>query len=94
MKTYQIYECEICGKQSKNADEIIKCECTHLGLTVEENREWEHLKNVVKHCSYVVSKMKKEESERSYDEAIEALLKFEKEHGLGKSLLKKIRQTM
>lgn len=82
MKQYIMYECEVCGKTSKNANEIIECECKHLGLTIEEKKEWEHLKEVVKHCSCVISHTKNEETERSYDEAIEALMQFEKKHNI------------
>lgn len=82
MKEYKIYECEVCGKTSKNANEIIECECNHLGLTIEEKKEWEHLKKVVMHCSSVISRTKNEETERSYDEAIEELMQFEKKHNI------------
>lgn len=36
MKQYIIYECENCGKQSKDREEIMICEAAHLGLTVKE----------------------------------------------------------
>lgn len=36
MKQNIIYECEKCGKQSKDREEIMICEASHLGLTVVE----------------------------------------------------------
>lgn len=39
MKQYIIYECEKCGKQSKDRNEIMMCEAAHFGLTVTEKQE-------------------------------------------------------
>ncbi len=36
MKQYIINQCEKCGKQSKDREEIMICEAAHLGLTVAE----------------------------------------------------------
>ena len=36
MKQHIIYECEKCGKQSKDREEIMICEAAHFGLTVAE----------------------------------------------------------
>lgn len=82
MKECRMYKCEICGKKSENSNEIIECECSHLGITLEEKKEWERLKRVVEHCSFIVSRTKNEETELSYDEAIEALIQFEKNHNI------------
>lgn len=35
MKQYIIYECENCGKKSKDKNEIMKCEVAHLNLSEE-----------------------------------------------------------
>ena len=49
MKQHIIYECEKCGKQSKNREEIMICEAAHLGLTIAEKQEWEQLKDKVRY---------------------------------------------
>ena len=82
MKQHIIYECETCGKQSKDREEIMKREATHLGLTIAEKQEWESLKERVRYASAVVSSTKNEETDKAFDEAIETLLAFEKEHGI------------
>lgn len=44
MKQHIIYECEKCGKQSREREEIMICEAAHFGLTIAQKREWERLK--------------------------------------------------
>ena len=80
MKQHIIFECETCGKQSENREEIMKCEAAHLGLTITEKQEWESLKERVRYASSVVSRTKNEETDKAFDEAVETLLAFEKEH--------------
>ena len=80
MKQHIIFECETCGKQSENREEIMKCEAVHLGLTITEKQEWESLKERVRYASSVVSRTKNEETDKAFDEAVETLLAFEKEH--------------
>ena len=64
MKQHIIYECETCGKQSKDKQDIIECECVHIGLTVAETNTSDALKEKVK----------------EFEKAIERLLEFEKIH--------------
>ena len=80
MKQHIIYECETCGKQSKDREEIMKCEASHLGLTIAEMQEWKRLKEDARHAGAVVSRTKNNETDKVFNEAIETLLAFEKEH--------------
>lgn len=80
MKQCIIYECETCGKQSKDKQEIIECECIHIGLTVAEKKTYDFLKEKVKHTGRVVSITKNEETDREFEKAIDRLLEFEKIH--------------
>ena len=82
MKQHIIYECDNCGKKSKDKVEIMKCEASHFGLTVIEMREWKNLKENAKHTGTVVGTTKNEQTDRAFDEAIKKLLTFEKEHNL------------
>lgn len=82
MKLHIIYECEKCGKQSKDRVEIMICEATHIGLTVAEKQEWESLKDKVRHKSAIVSSCKNEQTDREFDDAITELMDYEKRHGI------------
>ena len=82
MKRYTIYECEICGKKSKDQKEILQCEAAHIGLTVDEKQEWERLKEDVRHKSAIVSITKNEETDKAFDDAIAKVMEFEKQHGI------------
>lgn len=82
MKQHIIYECETCGKQSKDREEIMKCEASHLGLTIAEMQEWKRLKEDARHAGVVVGTTKNEQTDKAFDNAIKKLLAFEKEHGI------------
>ena len=82
MKQHIIFECETCGKQSENREEIMKCEAAHLGLTIAEKQEWESLKERARYAGSVVSRTKNKETDKAFDEAVETLIAFEKEHGI------------
>lgn len=84
MKQYIIYECEKCGKQSRDREEIMICEAAHFGLTVAEKQEWEQLKEKVRYKSAIVSSCKNEQTDKEFDDAIVELLAFEKKHELSK----------
>jgi len=83
MKQYVIFECENCGKKSRDKKEIIKCEAAHLNLSDDEYRKWEELKQNVKYASHIVSTCKNEQTDKEYDDAIEELMDFERKHGIG-----------
>ncbi len=80
MKSYTMFVCEKCGKQSKDSKEILKCEASHYGLTVEQMKEWENLKDDVRNSG--VGRTSNKYTRISFDTAMNELLKFEKEHGL------------
>lgn len=80
MKQHIIYECEKCGKQSKDREEIMICEAVHLGLTVSEKQEWESLKEKVRYKSAIVSSCKNEQTDKEFADAIAELMDFEKFH--------------
>lgn len=82
MKQYTIYECEKCGKKSKDKTEIIKCEAAHLNLSEEEYRQWEELKQNVRYASHIVSTCKNEQTDKEFEDAIAELMDFEKLHGI------------
>lgn len=83
MKQHIIYECEKCGKQSRDREEIMICEAAHFGLTVAEKQEWELLKEKVRYRSATVSSCKNEVTDKWFNDAISKLMEFEKLHGIG-----------
>ena len=80
MNQHIIYECKTCRKKSENKEDILECEAAHLGLTIAEKKTYDFLKERVKYASSVVSRTKNEETDKAFNEAIEMLLAFEKEH--------------
>ena len=82
MKQHIIYECEKCGKKSRDREEIMICEAAHLGLTVAEKQEWEYLKEKVRYKSALVSSYKNKRTDKEFDDAIAELMDFEKLHGI------------
>ena len=80
MKQHIIYECEKCGKKSKDKNEVIKCEATHLNLSEEEYQQWEELKQDVRYASHIVITCKNEQTNKKFDDAIVRLMRFEKLH--------------
>ena len=82
MKQYSIYVCETCGYESKNCNEMREHEAAHLGLTVKEMEEYNSLKSFAAHMGSVVSTTNNEMTRNKFDEAIENLTAFEKEHGI------------
>lgn len=82
MKTYQIYACETCGKWSRDKEEILQCEAEHMGLTIEEKQEYDHLKNLVERWSRTVSRTCNKRTNSALDSCITRLLAFETEHNM------------
>lgn len=82
MKIYNTYICDVCGKESRNRNEIELCEASHMGLTIEEKRHWDILKESVKSCGFLVGRSHNLVTEEMYDREIERLIAFEKLHGI------------
>lgn len=82
MRQYIMYVCEICGYESKDAKEVKEHEAAHMNLTTEEAMQYKILKSYAAYRGCVVSRIKNEETEQKFDEAIQNLLDFEKEHGI------------
>lgn len=82
MKQIIMYVCEKCGKQSRDKEEILKCEAAHFGLTPDEMKEWQGLESKARQTGAILYNIKTEQTEKAYDEAIDNLMTFEKAHGL------------
>ena len=82
MKTKTVFVCEHCKSEYECAGDALKCEATHLGLTLEEYKEYLALLRTEKDCGINVSIAKNERTEKLLDEAINAIIKFQKEHNI------------
>ena len=82
MKSYTVYVCETCGYESMDANEMKQHEATHLGLTVKEMDEYKALKNYAAYMGSVISHTRNEETIKEFDDAVQRLIDFEKEHGI------------
>lgn len=76
--------CEHCGKESEDKDEVLFCEAQHLGLTIDEKRQYDHLEAKVAQWSNVVARTNNEATRSALDSVITELLVFEVQHGMGK----------
>lgn len=82
MKSYIMYVCEICGFESKDDKEVEKCEREHYGLTEEEMKHYKKLKADSAHAGAVLYSTNNEKTRKEFNDAIENLIKFEKEHNI------------
>lgn len=81
MKQKVVYCCEFCSFEG-TSDEVLRHEAGHYGLSVEEYKEWMQLDAAVKKASYHISQCRNERMEQVLDGAVQAVLAFEKAHGL------------
>ena len=82
MKQYTVYVCETCGYESRDVEDMRIHEASHLGLTVKEMETYRAMKSFAAYMDSVIANRKNEETKRKYDEAIQAVIDFEKEHGI------------
>lgn len=57
-------------------------EADHLGLTVKEMEQYRALKSFAAYMGSFVSHTKNKVTDKKFDDAIQNLLDFEKEHGI------------
>lgn len=82
MKSYSIYECEKCGKQSKSYNDIFKCEAEHMGLTIREKIKYDYLKEQVRVHSDIVTRSNNNRTRSNLNIAVEELIAFEEKYDL------------
>lgn len=82
MKQIIYFQCEICGKTSKDRKEILQCEASHYGLSVAEKHKWDNLKEQCRYAGATVSRTNNEETRKAFDAAIEKCMDFERKHNI------------
>lgn len=82
MKGYSIYVCDVCGFMCTDADEVLKCEARHLGLTLDEYNRYNNWRSFL-HFAYRRYKMKRDEySYQVYIKAFNDIRNFERTHNI------------
>lgn len=82
MRSYNVYVCEKCGFENRDASLVEKCEARHMGLTVEELRYYNKLKSTAAHAGAILASASDEITRKNFDDAIDELTKFEIEHNI------------
>ena len=81
MKQYTMFICDVCGKESRDQDEVELCQAQHLGLSsLEDYKKWQLLSRAAKDCTARLSYTNNQKLRDLEDEAYKELLSFEKEH--------------
>lgn len=84
MKNYIMFVCETCGFETPSYDKMFAHEASHLGLSVEEYREYINLEMNIK---YLEERIIYDQCSYTYDSLKESkikLLTFEKDHEIAK----------
>lgn len=82
MKTVVKYQCEGCRKIYDSPREAISCEAGHYHLSVEDYDKWLALQKLAKEAGALNSITKNFNTDKAFDEAVDKLVAFEKEHNL------------
>lgn len=81
MKTKTIYICDFCNGQHNTSKEAYECEAKCLGLTVDEYKEYQFLLREEQNAFSEVSCVNNERTRKRCDDAINAVIAFQKKHG-------------
>lgn len=83
-----VYICEMCNKESTNPVEIIKCECSHLGIDLNILNKWRELRDNAAKAGQQYSIRHNADTDAAFDKAVIELVEFERKHNLtGKQML-------
>lgn len=82
MKVKTVYVCEYCKNEYEIASEALLCEAKDLGLTFKEYEEYQLLLEREKQCGINVGIAKNERNEALFDEAVKAVIDFQKKHNI------------
>ena len=82
MKQYTMCQCEYCDYESRSANAVDIHEAEHFGLAVAKWHEYKAKKQHAVYTSHIILQTKNAETEKAFDEAIDDLLSFEKEHNI------------
>lgn len=81
MKTRTIYICDFCNKEHYTTRNAIECEATHLGLTVDQYKEYMGLLKEERDAFGQASCASNDQIRKRCDDAVKAVLDFQKKYG-------------
>lgn len=82
MEKIVVYKCEICGNISENSYEILGCEASHFGLSVEEKEKWDKLVNACVYWKCIAQKTDNKQAKSRYKRILQERIMFEEAHNL------------
>lgn len=82
MKMQIKYQCEYCFKEYDNAQDAYQCEADCLKLTLDEYGQYRELLKNEKEAFGQAACIMNDEIRNRCDNAVEAVLLFQKEHGI------------
>lgn len=88
IKTVTTYICDYCGKEYSDTLKAMKCEGAHLGLNLEEYKEYKHLIDAELAAAARVARTNNAETRKAEEDAINATLSFIEEHGIAENIKK------
>lgn len=80
MKTKTVYMCDFCNKEYNRSIDAYKCEAEHLGLTIDEYKEYMNLLEEERRAFSAASSVVNNEIRKRCDDTIKAVFDFQKEH--------------
>lgn len=83
MRPISLYQCGVCDFISNDRDKVFAHEAEHFGISSEEYTQYLALKLAEKKAGIANSYTHNAETDKAYDDAIKAVLDFEKKHGIG-----------
>jgi len=82
MKIIVKYQCQWCKKDYSDRNQCFAHELKHIGITKEEYEEWMVKQRNVRDTSFKQLDSSNEKTRKSFDNAVEELIKFEEEHNI------------
>lgn len=83
MKQITLYTCEHCDYKTTDRTDCLEHEANkHYHITLEQYETWKQLNEQAAHAGAIVSQSKNPVTEKHFDDAINELIRFEKEHNL------------
>lgn len=85
MRYKSLYVCDVCGREFRSKDDVLKCEASCYGLTVAQYRQWRKLSDQAERTGYKVGCSSNPTTREAFHLACLALADFEQAHHLENS---------
>lgn len=83
MRSYTVYVCKVCGRESPVQADIEMCEGNHVGLSdISEVHEYNSLLSKVRRSVGILASSNNDKTRQDADAAINNMIEFEKNHNM------------